>query len=128
MFSGKAQTSQENEIRRILQVQAEAWNQGNIEKFMQTYWKSDSLLFIGKNGVRKGWSASLQNYKKSYPDTASMGQLSFELIDIKKLSPDYYFVVGKWMLVRSIGNISGHFDLLIKRFGQRWLIISDHSS
>ena len=28
--------------------QQQSWNEGNIEKFMSSYWKSDSLMFIGK--------------------------------------------------------------------------------
>jgi len=123
-----AQTKEESPVRRLLQTQTEAWNRGDIEGFMQTYWKNDSLLFIGKSGVHRGWQETLKNYKKGYPDTAAMGRLSFDLIEVRKLSPEYYYVVGKWMLSRSMGNLSGHYDLLIRRIGGRWMIVADHSS
>jgi hypothetical protein len=127
-FHGSSQSKEENEIRQILTRQTETWNQGNIEGFMQTYWKSDSLMFIGKNGVHFGWQETLSNYKKSYPDTTAMGKLSFDIITMKKISPEYYYVVGKWMLKRSIGDLNGHFDLLLRRIKGNWYIISDHSS
>ncbi|MGZ3845495.1 MAG: YybH family protein [Flavisolibacter sp.] len=127
-FLGHSQSKDEQEIRQLLATQTKAWNKGDIEGFMQTYWKSDSLMFIGKSGVHFGWQETLNNYKKSYPDTTAMGKLSFDIITIKKLSPDYHYVVGKWMLKRSIGDLSGHYDLLLKKIKGKWNIISDHSS
>jgi ketosteroid isomerase-like protein len=122
------QSKEEAAIRGLLARQTETWNHGDIEAFMQTYWKSDSLMFIGKTGVHFGWQETLNNYKKGYPDTTAMGKLSFEIITMKKLSPEYYYVVGKWMLKRSIGDLNGHFDLLLKKIKGNWYIISDHSS
>jgi ketosteroid isomerase-like protein len=122
------QSKDEKQIRAQLNTQTEAWNRGDIEGFMSTYWKSDSLLFIGKSGVNRGWQATLNNYKKGYPDTAAMGKLSFDIIVVKKLSAKYYYVVGKWMLARSIGDLSGHYDLLFHKIKGRWYIIADHSS
>lgn len=124
----QSQSKEEKEIRRLLTVQTECWNRGDIEGFMQTYWKSDSLLFIGKSGVHFGWQETLNNYKKGYPDTAAMGKLSFDILIVKKLSPEYYYVVGKWMLKRSMGDLSGHYDLLLRRINRKWYIIADHSS
>ena len=123
-----AQSKNESEILRLLAGQTEAWNRGDIEGFMQTYWKSDSLLFIGKSGVNRGWQNTLNNYKRGYPDTAAMGKLSFDIIHVKKLSSKYYYVVGKWMLARTIGDLSGHYDLLLKKIKGRWYIVADHSS
>ena len=57
-----------------------------------------------------------------------MGKLSFDIIRIEKLSKNYYYVVGKWMLKRSIGDLSGHYDLLLKKIKGQWRIVADHSS
>ena len=122
------QSKDEKLIRQLLTVQTQAWNKGDIEGFMQTYWKSDSLMFIGSNGVNWGWQTTLDHYKKSYPDTTAMGKLSFDIILVKQLSPEYYFVVGKWMLHRSIGDLSGHYNLLMRKIKGRWCIVSDHRS
>lgn len=123
-----AQQNDETQIKNLLAAQTEAWNRGDLEGFMQTYWKSDSLMFVGKNGVQRGWEKTLANYKKSYPDTAAMGKLSFDILVVKELSPDYYYVVGKWMLKRSLGDLSGHYDLLLRKIEGRWVIVADHSS
>lgn len=122
------QSKDEKAIRAILAEQTKAWNRGDLHGFMQSYWKSDSLLFIGKSGVNRGWQRTLDNYKKGYPDTVAMGKLAFDIIEVRKLSGYYYHVVGKWMLTRSIGDISGHYTLLMRRIKGRWVIVADHSS
>ena len=85
-------------------------------------------MFIGKSGVTYGWHNTMNNYKRGYPDKASMGKLDFKLIKIQRLSRNYYSVVGKWHLSRSIGDLQGHFTLLMRKIKGQWKIIADHSS
>jgi len=123
-----AQSKDEKSILSILENQTAAWNRGDINGFMNGYWQNDSLMFIGKTEVTYGWTNTLNHYKKSYPDTATMGKLDFTIIQVKRLSVLYYHVVGKWHLRRSVGDLSGHFTLLFRKFGNHWNIIADHSS
>jgi len=123
-----AQSTDETSIRQLLDQQTAAWNRGDIDRFMDGYWENDSLMFIGKSGVTYGWTNTLNNYKRGYPDTAAMGKLRFELLTVKRLSDEYYFVVGKWFLQRSIGNIGGHYNLLFRKINGKWVIVADHSS
>jgi len=125
---GFGQSKDELQIRKLLSDQSAAWNRGDIETFMKGYWENDSLMFIGKSGVTYGWNKTLSNYKRGYPDTASMGKLTFTLIRLQNLSPEYYFVIGKWHLQRTIGNLEGHFTLLFRKIKGQWMIIADHSS
>lgn len=123
-----AQDADEIAVRQLLDDQSKAWSKGNIDAFMQGYWQSDSLMFTGKNGVKYGYKTMLANYLKNYPDTAAMGKLHFELLQLKKISSEYYYVIGKFHLKRSIGNLQGYFTLLLKKIKNRWLIVSDHTS
>lgn len=123
-----AQSIDEQQVRSVLQRQTEAWNRGDLDGFMQGYWPSDSLLFVGKSGPQRGYQTTLQNYRKGYPDTSAMGQLTFDLLELRPLSANHYFVLGRWSLVRTIGNVEGYFTLLFKKIKGKWLIISDHSS
>jgi ketosteroid isomerase-like protein len=124
----RAQQKDEQQIRRLLAQQTNAWNKGDLEAFMIPYWHSDSLLFIGKSGVKYGWAVTLANYKKGYPDTAAMGKLHFDILEMRQLSDKNYFVVGKWHLQRSIGDVGGHFTLLWRKIKGQWVIVADHSS
>ncbi|HMI79236.1 MAG TPA: DUF4440 domain-containing protein [Ferruginibacter sp.] len=124
----KQMSSDEKTIRSEIEKQRQYWNTGNLKSFMDTYWKSDSLMFIGKSGVTYGWEKTLENYEKGYPDTAAMGKLNFDILEVKRLSVMYFFVVGKWHLTRSIGDVGGHFTLLFKKVKNKWVIVADHSS
>ena len=116
------------EIKGVLSDQENAWNNGNIEDYMQGYWKSDSLKFIGSKGIQYGWQATLDNYKKSYPDKATMGKLTFSEIKIELLSESAAFVIGKWFLKREKGDVGGWFTLLFMKKDKKWVIVCDHSS
>lgn len=124
------QYEQENikAIQAILQNQTVAWNKGDLDAFMVGYWDNDSLVFIGKLGPTYGFKNTLANYKKNYPDTTHMGKLNFDIVSVKPLSDNHYFVIGKWFLQRSVGNVNGVFTLVFRKTKEGWKIISDHSS
>jgi ketosteroid isomerase-like protein len=123
-----AQSNDEQSIRKILNDQIAAWNNGNIDEFMKGYWNNDSLMFIGKSGVTYGYQNTLMNYKKHYSNADEMGSLSFDLVKVQRLSPEYYFIVGKWHLKRKVGDVGGHYNLLFRKINGQWVIIADHSS
>lgn len=123
-----AQTPDEQYIRQLLRNQTISWNQGDLESFMTGYWNSDSLLFVGKSGPKYGYQTTLENYRKGYPDTIAMGKLHFDILQMKRLSVMYYFVLGKFHLTRTIGDAEGYFTLLFKKIKGKWVIVSDHSS
>lgn len=123
-----AQNVDEEVIRTVIHEQELAWNKGSIDTFMQGYYNSDSLMFVGKNGIIYGWQNALNNYKKNYADTVAMGKLQLNLLNMKQLSQNYYFVTGKWHLTRTIGDVGGYFTLLFKKINGKWLIIVDHTS
>lgn len=124
----KAQSDDEIIVRKILSEQTQSWNKGDITGFMKGYWQNDSLVFIGQSGITYGWNSTLVKYKEHYPDTTAMGKLSFDILLVKRLSFQYFHVMGKWHLQRSQGNLDGQFTLLFKKIKGVWVIISDHSS
>jgi ketosteroid isomerase-like protein len=127
-FRTSGQSADEMAVKAVLANQVSAWNKGNLDEFMKTYWNNDSLLFVGHGGLTYGYLNTLNNYKKNYNDSAKMGKLFFTLLKLKKLSPDYYFVVGRWFLKRGAGDIGGIYTLLLQKIKNKWVIIVDHSS
>ena len=127
-ISSMAQTKDELIIRKMLADQISFWNKGDIPGFMQGYWENDSLVFIGKNGPTYGYNNTLRNYQKNYPNKDYMGVLHFDILSVQAIEKDHYFVIGKFMLQRKVGDASGHFTLIFKRINGIWKIVSDHSS
>jgi ketosteroid isomerase-like protein len=127
-LTSKAQTNDEKIIRNMLADQISFWNKGDIPSFMKGYWENDSLVFIGSNGPTYGYNNTLRNYQKNYPNKDYMGVLNFDIISVQPIEKDHYFVIGKFMLQRKVGDASGHFTLIFKRINGVWKIVSDHSS
>jgi len=123
-----AQNKDIKSIKAILDNQISAWNKGDLDAFMVGYLHSDSLVFIGKSGPTYGYNNTLLNYKKNYPDTSRMGKLRFDIVSMKPLNANHYFVIGKWYLTRSVGNLNGVFTLVLSKTKEGWKIIADHSS
>ncbi len=82
----------------VLSNQTAAWNKCNIEGFMQGYWNSEELSFTSGNKNTRGWQATFDNYKRSYPNCDKMGRLSFSELDIMVLSKKSAMVRGRFLL------------------------------
>jgi hypothetical protein len=116
------------EIEHLMEQQEAAWNEGDIEAFMASYWQNDSLVFIGSKGLTYGWQPVLENYKRTYPDKATMGHLVFKNELYRPLGTTHFWVAGQWKLHRDSDTIGGHYTLVWQKINGQWVIISDHSS
>ncbi len=116
------------EIRKILAQQEHNWNAGNIDAFMDAYWLSEDLQFGGANGITKGWQKTVENYKKGYPDQASMGTLTFSVKDITRHSRKVVSLTGSWELERAKDRPGGYFLLIWRKIKGEWKIVVDHTS
>ncbi len=114
--------------RNLLAVQRDAWNRADIDGFMQGYWHSEDLRFAGGDSFRSGWQETIDRYRKTYPDAAAMGELDFDLVEVRELSPEAVFVFGKWALKRAQDAPHGLFTLLVERKDGAWVITRDHTS
>jgi beta-aspartyl-peptidase (threonine type) len=132
-FPSLVETETDSEIQQILTTQAACWNRGDIDGFMETYWKSEDLTFSGGGKTTRGWQATLDRYKKSYPKE-KMGQLMFDGLEITSLSSESALVLGFWHLQMPTAEKGktelkeGNFSLVLKKFDGDWKIIHDHSS
>ncbi len=115
-------------IRSVLNAQQIAWNNGDLESFMEGYWKSDSLQFISPRGINHGWQDALEGYQKGYPDRSAMGTVSFEILEIRALSHINFVVMGRFHMIRTSGNLDGVFTLIFKKVDGKWVAIYDHTS
>jgi uncharacterized protein (TIGR02246 family) len=115
-------------ITDVLNAQQNAWNRGDVEAFLQGYWRSPELTFSGSGGIARGWDAVLARYKEHYPDRGAMGKLAFSGLEFRLLSPDAALVLGHWHLERQKGDVGGVFSLVFERFPEGWRIIHDHTS
>ena len=117
------------DIRTVMETQTAAWNRGDIEGFMQGYWKSEQMVFVSGTNVARGWQAALDRYKKSYDTKAKMGTLTFSDLEINVLAKDSAAVLGSWKVTLADGKSSGgKFTLIFRKFKDGWKVVHDHTS
>ena len=120
------------DIVAVMRAAEFAWNAGDLEGYMECYWRSDELRFAGGGGVNQGWEAVLASYQRAYPDRAAMGRLTFSELDVTVLAPDAALVFGRWRLDREgvapAEAPHGLYTLLVRRFDEGWRIVHDHTS
>ena len=124
---GLSQNDQQ-QILSVLNTQTEAWNKGDLDAYMEGYWKSDELVFTSGGKITKGWKQTLDKYKISYDTKDKMGKLKFSDLEVKKLSENSAYVLGKWELKRKTDNPKGVFTLIFKKMNEGWRIVHDHTS
>ena len=129
--AGSASTHQDDVpaiLRAKLTAQATAWNEANIERFMEVYWKSEQLTFSSGGKVTRGWQATIDRYRNKYPTKKEMGELTFSDLEITMLGPEAALVLGVWHLKREPTDAGGNFTLVFRKIDGDWLIIHDHTS
>ena len=120
--------SPQSEISAVLKMQQEAWNRGDIDRFMNGYSRSENTVFVSGDEVTRGWQKVLDRYKKKYSDRAKMGTLTFSDLEITPLNNDSAVVLGSWELKHASDKPHGRFTLIFHRFPEGWRIIHDHTS
>jgi ketosteroid isomerase-like protein len=123
-----AQSKQEKEIRAILTLQQDAWNKADLPGFMAHYWQNDSLQFVSKKGIKKGWKAVYDGYQKNYAAKNEMGVLTFHILSVEACSKIDAIVVGSWKVQNTSGSSEGYFTLWFKKIKDKWVIVLDHTS
>jgi len=108
-----------------MRSQEKEWDAGRIDGFMDGYW--DEVCFLGKADQDCGRAAVTERYKKSYPDAAAMGDLTFKTIELLPAGDAHAWCTGTWQLVRATDTLAGRFSLLWQKREGEWRILRDHS-
>jgi ketosteroid isomerase-like protein len=117
-----------DKLEAILTQQAAAWNRGDIDAFMEHYWKSEQLAFSSGGHTTRGWQMTKDNYKRRYPTRERMGHLTFDGLEVTPLGDAAALMLGRWHLDRDPAPVGGNFSLIFRRIDGRWVIVHDHTS
>jgi hypothetical protein len=52
-------------VEAVLRAQEQSWNRGDIDAFVDHYWKSDELTFSSGGKTTRGWTETLNRYWRS---------------------------------------------------------------
>ena len=127
-YSQNLSNSDSLKIINVLETQKIAWNNNDIDEFMNGYFSSEKLVFSGKSGPVYGWKSTKERYLAKYNSKELMGNLKFDIDNIFLVKRAVAILLGKFYLKREIGDASGFFTLVFKKVKGKWYIISDHTS
>ena len=127
-YSQNLSISDSLKIINVLETQKIAWNNNDIDEFMNGYFNSEKLVFSGKSGPVYGWKSTKERYLAKYNSKELMGNLKFDIDNIFLVKRGVAILLGKFYLKREIGDASGFFTLIFKKVKGKWYIISDHTS
>lgn len=116
-------------IQQLIQTQVDCWNQGDLEGYMNGYWKSDSLQFVTEKGITFGYDNVLKNYQNTWGVKQDFGMLIFKDLRIKALDDLklLFQVTGKWFVISETEENGGHFSLIVRFENRVPQIIIDHT-
>lgn len=116
-------------IAALLEDQRQAWNAGDLDRFMAAYVASEELVFTSGGAIRRGWETTRARYRQRYGDDPStMGRLAFEVLEVQGLGADGAIVLGRWRLEETPQAGAGVFSLALRRTPAGWRIVHDHTS
>jgi uncharacterized protein (TIGR02246 family) len=120
----------EASITAVLNEQVDAWNSGDLKKFVSSY--APKCTLVGGNQISETTRADvLAHYEKKYPSPEARGKLRFSELMVHLLDAETATVTGHFHLERSPsggGPAGGVFSLVFKRIDGSWEIVLDHTS
>ncbi len=117
----------EMQAQEAMTKQAQAWNKGDLDGYMNAYWKSDSLIFIGKS-MQRGWDSVNSSYQKLYADKSKRGELKFTYLKTTAFTENDVMIVGRWEVTIYEAKRGGYFTVLLKKINNEWKVVYDHTS
>lgn len=121
--------SLENRVASMLDASAAGWNAGDLDAFMAVYAESGETTYVGGSGLRVGYDAIRERYAPLFRPGADRDSLRFEDLRVRALGSDVALGVARYVLHdgREVTG-AGPFTLVLRRVGDEWRIVHDHSS
>lgn len=113
----------------ILDLQAAAWNTGDLAGFMVHYERAPTTTYIGAGGLRTGFEAIEARYAPLFEPGVERDRLRFVELRARQIDARFGIVTARYILEREGRTTgSGPFTLVLMRVEDAWKIIHDQSA
>ena len=115
-------------IRQVFEASCAAWNRGDLDGYLASYWDSDKTIWISSGSLTRGKKAIEAAYKARFSSHQQTGKLTLAELEIDVLTTTDAMAVGRWMLSVDNETSEGFFTVQLKKIEDTWLFVADHSS
>lgn len=117
------------ELTAQLDRAADAWNRGDLDRFVADYAADSGTTFVDGRRARHGFAFVREHYRPRFLPGAARDSLRFEEIEVRPLGAEFALVTARFVLFRGgRTTASGPFTLVMQHGPGGWRIIHDHSS
>ena len=116
------------EIMAVYARATRGWNEGNIEKYMGMFEKTDSLRTVMGDRAYFGWQKSIDDFYESDPDGSQMGRARTLETDILVLAPDSAVLYERFAITLGEEITTGATTAVFRLRDEGWRIVHSHIS
>jgi uncharacterized protein (TIGR02246 family) len=118
----------ESAIRKVFEEGCAAWNRGDLDGYLASYWDSDQIVWVSGGSRARGKKDIVAAYKARFSTPRQMGSLTLTELEIDVLTPTDAIAFGRWNLVVGDNVSEGFFTVQLRQIEGTWRLIHDHSS
>jgi uncharacterized protein (TIGR02246 family) len=115
-------------IRNVFNAGCAAWNRGDLDGYLASYWNSNQTIWVSSGALRRGKEAIVAAYQARFSSPQQMGKIHVTELDIDVLTATDAIAFGRWRLVLAKETSEGFFTVQLKKLEGTWFYVSDHSS
>ena len=115
-------------IRKVFEDGCAAWNRGDLDGYLASYWDSEKVIWVSGDSLRRGKKAIAAAYKARFSTRQQMGKLTVAELEIDLLTPEDAIAFGRWNLIVDDKVSNGFFTVRLKKIEGAWLFVYDHAS
>ncbi len=118
----------ESEVRQSLARLQTDWNSGDMEAYLAAYWNDPGLSMMTGGTALRGWQAVAELFRATWTTEPAMGDFSASNVAVGVLDDRTAIASGGFQHVFQHETVEGVFTHVWRRFGDRWLIVHEHTS
>ena len=118
----------EKEIYDEVNRAVDAWNHHNLDGYLDSFWRSDSLVVVVEGETVRGWDLLSKALHLGYPNPSEMGSLTLDRVQVQMLSSDIGMAVTWDTVSFPKKKEFGTSTIVMKKLPEGWRVVVMHTS
>lgn len=115
-------------IRTAFDGWGAAWNNGDLEGYLEGYWDSEQTRYVSNAQVVRGKAAIVAGYRSRFPRSEALGTLALQHIEVEAIGEQDALIFGVMAHTLDETTREVAFTVHVRQIDGTWRIVSDHSA